>query len=129
LTALPLVHRIRHAWPSLRAGLVTVHCLAVAVAAVPRLTQMRPLLASDPQTAFEIHPWAQLFGVSDETFGREAEALRSGWANAQQRATAPFDAYLSFFGAHQPWGMFACPNRSPTRFSVEVLPQRGCVWI
>jgi hypothetical protein len=120
MTVRHLLHRVREAWPHLRAALLSVHCLAVVLAAIPSMSGTHPIAISDPQFASEVHPWAKLFGVSDEAFAGDAERLRTKWIEVHDRLTRPFDYYLALLGAQQPWGMFSSPNRSPSRFVLDV---------
>jgi hypothetical protein len=105
--------------------LVALHCLAVALAAIPSMADTRPLSVDDPQFAAEVHPWARLLGVSDETFAKRAESARTSWIATRGRVIAPIDEYLGLVGAEQPWDMFSTPNRTSARFSLEVRPLVG----
>ena len=125
MTAHRFALRVREAWPRLRAALLPVHCLAIALAAIPSMSRTRPIAATDPQFASELHPWARLFGVSDEVFARDAERLRANWIEVHDRLIGPFERYLALLGAQQPWGMFSSPNRSPSRFLLEVWEPRA----
>jgi len=115
-----LVNRVREAWPHLRAALLSLHCLAVALAAIPSVTRTNPIVVSDPQFASEVHPWAELLGASDEVFASHAERFRRDWIGVHDHLVEPFERYLALLGAQQPWGMFSSPNRSPSRFVLEV---------
>ncbi len=111
----------RNAWPDVRAVLVTLHCLAVALVACPGPSASSRLIGpDDPRFASEVHPWAKLLGVSDETFAKRAEEVRSRWLLTRALVVTPFERYLSAVGALQPWSLFSAPNRAPARFTLEV---------
>ncbi|HEV3191231.1 MAG TPA: hypothetical protein VGY54_12070 [Polyangiaceae bacterium] len=124
MTARRLVHRVGEAWPQLRAALLSAHCLAIALAAIPLMSRTHAIAVSDPQFASEVHPWAELLGVSDEMFASRAERLRADWIEVRDCLIGPFERYLTLLGAQQPWGMFSSPNRSPSRFVLEVWDPR-----
>jgi hypothetical protein len=121
----PAPDRFRAAWPHLRAGFVTLHCLAVALAAIPSMSGTHPIDVRDSQYAAEVHPWARLLRVSDEAFARTAENLRADWIATHDRWVGPFEQYLALLGTQQPWDMFSTTNRTSARFSVEASPGRG----
>ena len=107
-------------WPHFRAALVTLHCLAVALVALPAPSGSSRLIAvDDPRFASEVHPWARLFGVSDQAFADKAAAVRTAWVETRGRVVQPFERYLSLVGAEQHWHMFSTPRRAPPRFAVE----------
>jgi hypothetical protein len=120
-----LAARARARWPEARAVLVTLHCAAVALAAIPSMEYTRPWTVDDPHFAAEVHPWASLFGASDEAFARTAERGRRTWIAIHGRVIAPIDVYLDAVGAPQPWDMFSTPNRTSAWFSVDVQPRPG----
>ena len=96
--------------------------MAVVLAAIPSMSSTHPIAVTDPQFASEMHPWAKFLGVSDEAFAGDAERLRTDWIEVHDRLIGPFERYLALLGAQQPWGMFSSPNRSPSRFMLEVWP-------
>lgn len=112
---------LRAAWPHLRAALVTLHCAAIALVAIPSPSpSVHVLRVNEPGFATEVHPWAQLFGVSDVAFADGAERARARWVETRARWLAPLERYLAWVGAPQAWSMFSSPNRSPSHFVVEV---------
>jgi hypothetical protein len=123
MQARSLAARLRPFWPQARAVLVTFHCLAIALAAIPTMTDSHPLSAGDPQFATQVHPFARLFGVSDETFASHAESARTSWIAIHGRLIVPLERYLDLVGAQQPWDMFSLPILTPARFSLEVRPR------
>lgn len=112
---------LRAAWPHVRAALVTLHCAAVAIVAIPSPSpSVHVLRVDEPGFATEVHPWARLFGVSDEAFSDRADRVRARWVETRARWLAPVERYLAWVGASQAWSMFSSPNRSPAHFVVEV---------
>ena len=113
-------HRLRAAWPNVRAAIVTFHCLAVGLVAIAQTVGDLPISVDNPRFATEAHPWAALLGMPDDSFARRAEAIRLGWISARERTAGPLERYLAIVGAEQPWNMFCLPSRTPPRFALEV---------
>ena len=119
------VRRLAPTWPRVRATLVTLHCAAIALAAVPAPTPSTHVITpDDPSFPAEVHPWAKLFGMSDAAFARRAEAARSWWADRHAWLASPFERYLALIGARQPWSLFSSPNRWPARFELDLRTVR-----
>jgi hypothetical protein len=121
-----ILARMPARWPQVRAVLVTLHIVAVALVALPAPSGSSRLISvDDPRFASEVHPWARLFHLSDEEFAGKAAAVRGAWVAARARVVHPFEEYLSLVGAQQPWHMFSTPQRVPVRLLIEARAGDG----
>jgi hypothetical protein len=121
---------MRASWPHVRAAVVSLHCAAIAIVAAPAPPSTSHVLqVGEPGFASEVHPWARLFRMSDEAFAVDAERARVRWVETRARWVAPFERYLDLVGAREPWSMFSSPNRTPSRFLLEVRGARNDDWL
>lgn len=102
----------------MRAALLAVHVLAVALLALPgaSISSARGLKSRTVQA--DIADWAGSLGVEP--------AELTGWLRSLIRAYVgarwvlkPFERYAQLTGAKQGWAMFASPQRHPSELHIE----------
>lgn len=121
-------HRGRsRVWPHLRAALVALHVLAVAVLAAPApVGAMNRESWKEETVQDEIEVWAGRFGMSPEDFEDWAWSAASRFMAVRDAVVKPFKPYCKYTGTSQSWRMFVAPHRYPARLHIDV--QIGREW-
>ena len=119
-------HLFISAWAHIRAGLVLLHLLAIAIMAFPAPGEGMVREAwKDPTAQEEFAAWTGRlndWGIAvtqtefEERLWQVAETYMAVWQGAQR----PFKPYYSLCGTTQSWRMFAGPHRYPTRLHIDI---------
>lgn len=118
----------------LRAGLVTVHILAVVLGAFPApVGGLQRAAWSEPTVARELDTWhgrlqALGLGSDREAFEDDLYALAAGWVRGRKTVLAPFHPYYRYIGVEQSWRMFVAPHKHPSRLQIHVRQDPHSPW-
>jgi hypothetical protein len=109
------------AWPHLRAGLITLHLIAIVLVAIPApVGGMDRSAWKDPTVQAEFSAWSARLGVSPKSLEDRVWSLANLEMGARDRITSPVWPYIDFTGTDQPWRMFVAPHRFPSRWQIQV---------
>ncbi len=108
-------------WPHVRAALVTIHLVAIVIAAIPApVGGMSRRAWSDPTVQDEFRAWGARLGVEPKKLEDFMWDLGTRWMGLRRKVMRWVWPYLEVTGTDQPWRMFVAPHRHPSRFQVQV---------
>jgi hypothetical protein len=113
-------------WPHIRAVLIVVHLVAIAIKAFPAPGGgMKRGAWKDPTVQAEFDAWRGRLSVvgvdvSAEEFEERLWQFATGYNNGVKSLTGPFDPYYRYCGTWQSWRMFVAPHRHPARLHIDV---------
>lgn len=115
-------------WDHIRALLITLHLLAVVLAALPAPVGMREKDLEDPlfrESLAPVHGALQAvgYGGSEDELARELFDGGKAILEVRKQVLRPFGPYYRYLGTRQSWRMFGTVNDDPAR--VEVYIDRG----
>jgi hypothetical protein len=116
--------RLRGAWPSVRAGLILLHVIAVVALSFPSAAKMGdPKRWRDPRTQAQLALWGDRlrdFGwdISDQELEARLWTAAQSYLGARGAIVAPFEPYGRV--VPQFWGMFKAPASSPSYIAIDV---------
>lgn len=115
----------------LRAALLLVHFLVVAIVAIPAPTaRVNARTWEKPTMRLELERWTrQLNRLGVETTRQELAQRITRWSGnwraARRTLTAPLRSYLRALGTPQSWYMFTGADRVPQRFALSFRKGHG----
>ena len=110
---------MKRAWPHLRAAIVAVHCVAIALSALPNPAEgLNRKNWADPTVQAEFDRYAGWLGMESMALQDQAYAIAKVAAKSRAAIVEPFDPYLRVLGIRQNWRMFVAPHRWPTRIEI-----------
>lgn len=114
----------------MRAILVTLHLVAICLAAVPApVGGMSRRAWEDPTVQEEFAAWGARLGVEPRKLQDWMWIVASRWMSERRKVMEWVWPYLEVTGTDQPWRMFVAPHRHPSRYQVQLrtaeMPRDG----
>ncbi|MCH9686875.1 MAG: hypothetical protein K0V04_35905 [Deltaproteobacteria bacterium] len=124
----------RHpAWPHIRAVLIGLHVLSLAVLSLPNASAVhdrRRWRTANAQADLEqwtkrLQGWG--FDTDKRRLAQSLWSIGGAYLTVQRPIVTPFAWYARVSGSRQGWHMFASPQRHPAELHVEI--ERDGAWV